>query len=54
MISRPGVIRARDPRWWRSDEFWTWRPVRRIDWLSEADRQAIFADNARKVFNLPV
>ena len=48
MISRPGIIRARDPRWWRPDEVWVWRPFRCIDRFSVGDLAAACTETLRE------
>jgi OH-DDVA meta-cleavage compound hydrolase len=50
---RPGVGTVKDPRTgrWLDETRFT---IEAIDWLSDADKKAIFEDNARKLFNLKV
>jgi 4-oxalmesaconate hydratase len=50
---RPGVGTVKDPktgRWLDETRF----TIEAIDWLTDADRKAIFEDNAKKLFNLKV
>jgi hypothetical protein len=44
---------VKDPRTgrWLDETRFT---IEAIDWLSDADKKAIFEDNARKLFNLKV
>src|SRR5215471_5891178 len=50
---RPGVGTVKDPRTgrWLDETRFT---IEAIDWLTAADKKAIFEDNAKKLFNLKV
>jgi predicted TIM-barrel fold metal-dependent hydrolase len=50
---RPGVGTVKDPRTgrWLDETRFT---IESIEWLTDADRKAIFEDNAKKLFNLTV
>jgi predicted TIM-barrel fold metal-dependent hydrolase len=50
---RPGVGTVKDPRTgrWLDETRFT---IESIEWLTAADRKAIFEDNAKKLFNLKV
>jgi OH-DDVA meta-cleavage compound hydrolase len=50
---RPGVGTVKDPRTgrWLDETRYT---IEAIEWLSDADKQMIFEDNAKKLFNLQV
>jgi len=50
---RPGVGTVKDPRTgrWLDETRFT---IESIEWLTEADKKAIFEDNAKKLFNLKV